>query len=274
MSASDGKRSRALSYCRPMMGRGMVVVLALLATTSCAGADAEQRAAQPAPTESPASPPSEGATPTRSPTPTPTAAVVQIVCYDPQQDTDVVGGPAELSLFWPHQFDDCYDSTSTGTPSDIEQRALETAYPKNPRVSSLATLYSICAENDSGWMSHIRTAGSPPQLRELEGALILCPDHPQRQKAEGFVEVAQANNKLEEEGRIFYDGTYRVGKKVPPGTYFAKPGGDGCYWERTDRAGNIIDNNYSNGLRVEMTVDDADFSITVEGCGEWRPVVP
>ena len=50
-------------------------------------------------------------------------------------------------------------------------------------------------------------------------------------------------------------------------------GGDGCYWERLDRAGNIIDNNFvSAGLRVEVNILASDFSFHSEDCGMWRPV--
>lgn len=253
--------------------RGLIITaLSVLVLSACGGEEAGQEAQEsesPTPSATTSTP-----TPTETPTPspTPTAAEVEIGCYDYKQDAVVVGEPEELAAFWSYKFDDCYDSTSSGTPSDKEQRALETAYPKNPRVKSLSTLYGICAENDKKWMNHITTSGSPSQLLELRGALILCPDHPQRKKVQGFVKIAEANNQLIASGRVFYDGTYRVGQKVPAGTFYAEPDGDGCYWERTDSAGNIIDNSFSNGLRVEMTVSPSDYSIKVDGCGEWRPV--
>ncbi len=253
--------------------RGFVVTaLSVLVLSACGSGEAANKA-EPSETTTPSAT-SSTPTPMSTPTPsaTPTAAEVEIGCYDYKQDAVVVGEPAQLSSFWSYHFDDCYDSTSKGTPSDKEQRALETAYPKNPKVKSLSTLYGICAENDKKWMNHITTSGSPTQLQELRGALMLCPDHPQRKKVEGFVKIAQANNQLIASGRVFYDGTHRVGRKVPAGTYYAEPDGDGCYWERTDSAGNIIDNNFSNGLRVEMTVYASDYSIKVDGCGEWRPV--
>jgi hypothetical protein len=202
----------------------------------------------------------------------PAGADVEIVCYSNDNSTDITGTPADMEAFWARKLTSCFDSTSTGTPSPLEQKALKTAYPKDPDVDPLSTLYGICAENDKKWGNYIRTAGSPDQLREMAGALVLCPNHPQKAKVAKFVKIAEGNNTLEAQGRIFYDGTYRVGKKIAPGTYFAEPRGDKCYWERTDAAGNIIDNNFSSGLRVEMTVRSSDYSVRVDGCGKWQPV--
>lgn len=255
--------------------RGLLITaLSVLVLSGCGGESTQDAQASETTTRSATASTSTTETPTPTPTPTatptPTGADVELGCDSKNGMKIYTGTPDDLDLFWTYNFSDCWDSTASGTPSAREQRALNASGYK--KVKDLAYLYDICAENDKKWMDHIRTAGSPSQLRELRGALIICPDHPQRDKVAGFVKIAEANNQLVASGRVFYDGVYRVGQKVPAGTYYAEPGGDGCYWERTDSAGGIIDNSFSNGLRVEMTVYASDYSIKVEGCGEWRPV--
>ncbi len=70
-------------------------------------------------------------------------------------------------------------------------------------------------------------------------------------------------------------GTYRVGNEtgyVAPGTYAATDV-DGCYWERLDAAGEIIDNNFVNAApRVEFTVRASDYAINIQGCGGFTRV--
>lgn len=74
----------------------------------------------------------------------------------------------------------------------------------------------------------------------------------------------------------FYGGTYRValiGKRnIQPGTYAANTQGDGCYWERNDANGNIVDNYYGNGLRVQVTIYASDYSFNSNNCGHWKKV--
>jgi hypothetical protein len=70
--------------------------------------------------------------------------------------------------------------------------------------------------------------------------------------------------------QVLYDGTHRVGQDVAPGTYVANHRVDGCYWERQDPTGNIIDNNFvGSALRVEVTVRASDFGFQSEDCGPW-----
>jgi hypothetical protein len=65
----------------------------------------------------------------------------------------------------------------------------------------------------------------------------------------------------------FEDGTYLVGKDIPAGSYVAA-GGPNCYWERSDPAGNIIDNNFGAG-QARATVNSGELFNT-QGCGTWR----
>lgn len=174
---------------------------------------------------------------------------------------------------WKTKSSDCLETKLIdGTLTPTQQQAMVAAYGEKAKPKSLGTLYGICAENDAGWLKYMANSESKSQIREIQAVLLICPDHPQAAKAQGYLQSAQAIVDLVEQGRIFYDGTYRVGKGVAPGTYYSEPDGDGCYWERTDAAGDIIDNNFSNGLRVEMTVYASDYSITVNNCGKWQPV--
>lgn len=100
--------------------------------------------------------------------------------------------------------------------------------------------------------------------------LVLCPDFPKagivRQNLKDTTKEAQqyAN------GTRFSDGSYRVGKKIRPGTYVVRRVDEGCYWERLNRNGDIIDNNFVAGSsRVQVTIRSSDYTSHSEGCGSW-----
>lgn len=162
-----------------------------------------------------------------------------------------------------------------GGQHEREVEALEIAYgPGGDTLDSLDILYSICAEHMLGDADG-RTPYTEGQRAEIEGALTLCPDHADAGEARGRMEAAAADDVLRDEGKIFASGTYRVGEDVPAGTYVSESDDepfDGCYWELLDEAGNIIDNNFLNSaFRVEITVPESAFSLSVERCGEFRP---
>jgi hypothetical protein len=67
----------------------------------------------------------------------------------------------------------------------------------------------------------------------------------------------------------FGDGTYLVGRDIPPGSYVARRAGGGCYWERTSRNGsNIILNHFGAG-QARASVNRGELFST-QGCGTWR----
>lgn len=80
--------------------------------------------------------------------------------------------------------------------------------------------------------------------------------------------------------RSYADGTYKVKAKpgtaddaIGPGTYRAKGDLADCYWERTSRAGDIIDNNLATSAQeITVTVRASDGQFTTRGCGVWKPV--
>jgi hypothetical protein len=71
--------------------------------------------------------------------------------------------------------------------------------------------------------------------------------------------------------KTFGDGTYRVGRDVPPGTYRTR-GGVGCYWARLRNfSGNlnaIIANDNAVGPAV-VTIKRTDRGIESNRCGTW-----
>jgi hypothetical protein len=45
---------------------------------------------------------------------------------------------------------------------------------------------------------------------------------------------------------------------------------DGCYWERLDDRGEIIDNNFaSSAPQVQVAISSTDFAFNSSGCGRW-----
>ncbi|OLF11361.1 hypothetical protein BU204_30295 [Actinophytocola xanthii] len=84
---------------------------------------------------------------------------------------------------------------------------------------------------------------------------------------------ATESARLEAAGELFYEGTFRVGVDVQPGTYAVEQASAGCYWARLDETGETIDNNFVEGAsRVEATISASDYSFHNEGCGQWRKV--
>lgn len=92
----------------------------------------------------------------------------------------------------------------------------------------------------------------------------------QRFESEGFEPVEAASSPTG-----FGSGTYRVGTDIEPGTYAVESASafSGCYWERTDASGEIIDNNFINsGFRAEVTIASSDYSFHTERCGTWEKI--
>ncbi|MCZ0983833.1 hypothetical protein O1L60_44530 [Streptomyces diastatochromogenes] len=76
--------------------------------------------------------------------------------------------------------------------------------------------------------------------------------------------------------RWFTDGTYEVGAgtgKIPAGTYRTTGALRDCYWERTSRSGEPLDNHFATSAQsVTVTVRAGDGQFTTRSCGSWRPV--
>ncbi|MFI9194162.1 hypothetical protein ACIG0A_33290 [Streptomyces californicus] len=85
----------------------------------------------------------------------------------------------------------------------------------------------------------------------------------------------------------FGDGTYVVSAKtpsaeelsegeglpIPPGTYRASGRMEDCYWERTSKGGEILDNQLATSAQsVTVTIAPSDGQFTSERCAVWKPV--
>jgi hypothetical protein len=76
---------------------------------------------------------------------------------------------------------------------------------------------------------------------------------------------------LEQQGRLFSTGTFLVSKEIKAGTYVTTDV-KGCYWERQDRNGGIIDNDFViSARRIQVTIRSSDYAFHSESCGTWKP---
>ncbi|WP_159944367.1 MULTISPECIES: hypothetical protein [unclassified Nocardiopsis] len=164
------------------------------------------------------------------------------------------------SALWELEVRDCEADHTGGGYTPLQREAAEAA--GYDEVGDVVHLYAICGESLAE-----KAVRFEDQAAELRGALVLCPDHPDREEAESLLEAAQ-------ELVLITPGTFRVGEEIEPGTYVSESGSgpfSGCYWERTAASGDIIDNQFtSSALRVEVTVSASDYSFHSSGCGTWE----
>lgn len=178
-------------------------------------------------------------------------------------------GQTDFAPAWSKHVGSC-DITSDGTP----MTALEmTAYKVSQYTDNdINTLYEICLNVDPEDPYNAPDfLASSEQIPEVQGALVLCPTHPYSRTWKAAVQRGLADEALRKQGRLFDDGTYLVGKDIQPGTYVTTDVTN-CYWERQDRNGGIIDNNFIlSARRVQVTIRSTDYGFHADGCGEWRP---
>jgi hypothetical protein len=191
-------------------------------------------------------------------------AAVEITCDDEAS--------SDFHEFWQRDDLDLADCeaeyVSEGTLTDISQKAYEASGYED--YADTATLYGLCASIDGSYAKKgFEMSGD--QIKEATAMLVLCPDFPRAKVVKGNIALSRTLAKERASGVRFDDGSYRVGKKIKPGTYFISKADEGCYWERLDRRGNIIDNNFINArTRVEVTIRASDYTFHSEGCGEWH----
>lgn len=270
-----------------VLGLALVLIIGVLVGVgfsddgSSASATGSKATSSPSKTASPA--PSRAAkpsgTPTPKPTPKPRPVTVEYTCGAS------VGSPkvtfSHVKEAWaaaPMEFCDATEF-GAGTPSELEFTALKTAYGPDYKRDDLEILWGICA----------KTAGIPidrilsgAQGAELEGAFLLCPDHPKAATIQANIVTGKElsaeqadNDKAAEEGRMVSEGSYLVGPEVQPGTWqSAGEKVENCYWEISDAQGEIIDNNYiriAPQFTIEIPASASGF--TVKGCS-FRKVSP
>lgn len=64
------------------------------------------------------------------------------------------------------------------------------------------------------------------------------------------------------------DGIWLVGVDMAPGTWRNNGTGDKCYWQRSTKTQDIIDNHYGLGGGA-ATISASDFQFESTGCGTW-----
>lgn len=255
------------------MAPGAVAMATVCVLSACAGGEVSTSStaddANPSPT-------ANSASPSFTYTPPPEVLLPDgQACYKNNGATVLYDSFKEA---WKDQRDYCEteDYNIYYEPTSREARAVDTAYKnkvaRQDVLSSLVTLYDLCAQSGSKAWSTESMPYSKPQIREVQGMLVLCPRHPDRGLIEAGIAQGRQDAAWEKQGRSFSGGTFRVGKDIQPGTYYS-PGAEGCYWQRTDSSGNIIDNNFTMGAtRVQVTISPSDYSFTSEGCGTWKPL--
>ncbi|WP_155373752.1 hypothetical protein [Catellatospora vulcania] len=191
---------------------------------------------------------------------------------------DAKGAPV-FTKVWTAKVDYCDgygsdDKIARSTPTlTAVEAAVDRLLGHEEYDSTLADIYVVCAMVDPGSDYAGTDEMAVTDTREIKAALALCPKHPRASRW-----------KLVIAGRIFEDGTYLVGQQAKPGDY-VKPGtyviqlgpDDGtihdCYWERTNKSGNIIANNFIlSAKRVQVTIRSGDYSFMSRDCGTWRPL--
>ncbi|MCX5115959.1 hypothetical protein OG992_02135 [Micromonospora sp. NBC_00362] len=278
---------------RAVRASGALLTTALLATMLTSCGDEKRSTATPV-----TATPSMSASPRTSPTPpppdrdgdavpdssdsypddpknTPQQPPVSFEC-DTGNDWDALltvrpgkDGRPDFSEVWAAKPTSCDAQTEIQPVTDTEKAALTTSKYDD---GDIATLYEMCAAVDpEDTYLEAGFAASSEQIPEINAALLLCPSYPYAKKWRETVKRGQVDADLAAQGRIFDEGTFRVGKEIKPGTYVTTDV-DGCYWERQDSSGHTIDNYFTNSARrVQVTIRSSDYAFSSQSCGEWRP---
>ncbi len=155
--------------------------------------------------------------------------------------------------------------------TELEREIVET-YSEYPLSQSriIGDLFAFCVEHGTKWMTQ-RTPLSEGQAETLVRAFRFCPGHPDRAGIEPRIAQMGVEGAERSSGTRFGSGIYRVGIDIQPGSYVSESesGFDGCYWERVDANGEIIDNYFGSPFRVTVTIASSDYSFRTDGCGEW-----
>lgn len=156
-----------------------------------------------------------------------------------------------------------------GTYTKAQLKAISAAdYEEQEEI---ATLFGLCAATRN-YYAQKNSELSEAQITEAKAMLLLCPDFPAKDRVTANMKTSQRIQKERTEGARFEDGSYRVGKEIKSGVYYIPKADGGCYWERLDKRGEIIDNNFINAsTRVQVTIRSSDYTFSSESCGgEWR----
>ncbi|MFJ1782528.1 hypothetical protein ACIOKA_38115 [Streptomyces anulatus] len=162
------------------------------------------------------------------------------------------------------------------TPEDKVDAVAEAEGWLPDEVAS-AYVADICAtltdQEESGpgavqWLTLDKTDGEHAAVLKA-GVPLLCPEW-----SKTVVRVLGSGV------RFYSDGTYRVTAKpgadaevIAPGRYRVSGALEDCYWERTSKGGEILDNGFATSAQdLTVTVEASDGQFTARGCGVWKPV--
>jgi hypothetical protein len=218
--------------------------------------------------------PSESLSDSASPSASPAGIVVEITCYDPETFDSVVF--VDYHEGWTAPTDRCEGKWVSGLGTAAQREAAVQRWTSKPASKAsdhtvkeaLGDAIASCAESGRGTYDYIGPDTQDPafHIQQWKWMFKFCPDHPDRAKVLkllGAEEAAQAAHPW------FYGGG-RVGKDFPAGTYVSSGNEGGCYWEYTDRSGNIMNNNISESPRMQVTIPSSAYAFDSENCNKWK----
>jgi len=164
------------------------------------------------------------------------------------------------------KFGSCEAIRNGGRQFSPEQRAALSA--AGYEDESLPLLVTMCA--NLGDVYDTMETVSVNQVTDIQGIATLCPNRPGLDALLAKAGIAQQSEADRAAGIRFGAGVLLVGTEAQPGRYVHEGPVENCYWERTDQAGNTIDNFFTLGAaRVEVVIQASDYSFNSSGCGEW-----
>jgi len=178
---------------------------------------------------------------------------------------------------WEFEYDWCDATLVSGVPSEGQREIAAVSVGKpvsklsDQRIlTELSAAYEMCAQSGPDNYEYFKADEviRTEQLKSFKAMMMLCPDNPDA--AEIKKRIKAVGGSLDGPRTIFGSGRFRVGKDIAPGTYVSSRNDEGCYWERLNRNGDIIDNNYTNGSRVQVTIGSSDFEFNSENCNTWK----
>jgi len=210
----------------------------------------------------------DGATPAATPAST-SAATFTFDCGE--------GSYATYEAAWAQQEEYCEGVFVSGVLTTA-QRELAAEWAGRPieklsdtrLMKEMASLAGYCATSGREKYDYLEVdeVDRSGQIEGFVTRLKWCPDHPDAVEINKRISAIQKS--VEGGRKIFGSGLYRVGKEIAPGTYVSRGNSGGCYWERLNRNGDIIANNFTNGSRVQVTISSGDFEFNSDGCNTWK----
>lgn len=184
---------------------------------------------------------------------------------------------ASYQAAWDQDLDWCFGVYMSGEPTEEQLRVAEAkrdndlnGLTQEEVVKTLGSVYGLCAESgpDSYEFFEVDEVPREEQLSDFQAKMLLCPEHPDSDEINRRIEAVAKS--LVGPRKIFGTGLHRIGTEIAAGTYVSRGNSEACYWERIDRNGNVIANNFTYGSRVQVTIQSTDFEFNSEFCERWE----